>query len=115
MNFANWLQQELHTRGWNQAELVRRSGLSVAYVSNLVSGMRSPGANAINGLAHALDVFPEEIMRQAGLRPPAADSQRIMTESQQTLAELYKKIEKLSESDRLIISAMVNRMGGMNN
>ena len=35
--------------------------------------------------------------------------------SQQTLAELSKKIEKLSESDRQIILAMVNRMGGMNN
>ncbi|MBK7201912.1 helix-turn-helix transcriptional regulator [Candidatus Amarolinea dominans] len=108
MNFADWLQQELRARGWNQAELVRRSGLSVAYVSNLVSGMRSPGTGAISQLARALGVSPEEIMRQAGMFPASANSQ-------QTLAELSKKIEKLSESDRQIILAMVNRMGGMNN
>ena len=109
IDFANWLQQELRTRGWNQAELVRRSGLSVAHVSRLVSGIRPPGTNAISELARALGVSSEEVMRQAGLLPASAIN------SQQALAELHKKIDKLSESDRQIILAMVNRMGGINN
>ena len=56
-----------------------------------------------------MGVSSEEVMRQAGLLPASAIN------SQQALAELHKKIDKLSESDRQIILAMVNRMGGINN
>ena len=48
-------------------------------------------------------------MRKAGLLPTVTANDR------QASAELCKKIDKLSESDRQIILAMVNRMGGINN
>ncbi|MFZ1709742.1 MAG: helix-turn-helix domain-containing protein [Anaerolineae bacterium] len=106
INFSEWLEAELNQRGWRQAELVRRSGLSVGHVSRIITSQRLPGSDAIQGIARAFKMPVEDVMRQAGLLPSSAIN------SQQALAELHKKIDKLSESDRQIILAMVNRIGG---
>lgn len=67
--FADWLQEELHKRGWDQAELSRRSNTTTALISRILSGERLPGAVVARRLARALHLPPEEVFRHAGLLP----------------------------------------------
>ncbi len=57
MKFNDWLLEEMKKRGWSQAELARRSGLTRAAISNYVSGQR-PNSVAIDKLAKAFQVSP---------------------------------------------------------
>jgi transcriptional regulator with XRE-family HTH domain len=66
---VEWLQQELQQRGWNQAELARRSRLTTAQVSRIMTGEQRPGPASGQKLAHALHVPAEEVFRRAGLLP----------------------------------------------
>lgn len=109
VDFSEWVTEELNQRGWHQAELVRRSGLSVGHVSRIVTGQRLPGKDAIQGIARAFKMPVEEVMRRAGLLPPPANAS---VDDRRSLADLVKKIEKLNAADRQIIADMVNRMAG---
>ena|SRR3990167_1019554 len=66
MNFSAWLQAEMDRRGYTQAELARRSGLSGATVSLILSGERAPGARTCKALAHALGLPDITVLRAAG-------------------------------------------------
>ena len=68
-DFADWLRKELDERGWDQAELARRSQTSTALISRMLSGERRPGAVVARRLARALHTSPEEVFRQAGMLP----------------------------------------------
>ena len=41
-DFIDWLQQEMLNRGWNQAELARRSGTTTAQISRVMTGEQRP-------------------------------------------------------------------------
>lgn len=69
--FSAWLQQEIAKRGWDQAELARRSKITPGQVSHILSGDRKPGSTACRGIARALQLPPEEVFRHAGLLPMA--------------------------------------------
>ena len=106
-SFSDWLMVQLRDRGWDQAELVRRSGMSSGTISRIITGSRKPGTDATKGIARALKMPVEEVMRKAGLLPVPAGA---TADDLRSLAELYKKIEKLSGRDRQIVVDMVNRM-----
>ena len=104
--FTDWVQNELNKRNWSRADLARRSGITQTHISRIMNQMRKPGTDALINIARAFQIAPEEVMRKAGLLPTATANDR------QASVELCKKIDKLSESDRQIILAMVNRIGG---
>lgn len=70
--YRRFVQTELDARGWRQAELVRRSGLSRQLVSSILRDNRDylgqmPDAETIEGLALGFDV-PAETVRTAAAR-----------------------------------------------
>lgn len=67
--FADWLQNELTSRGWDQAELARRSQTTTALISRILSGERLPGAVVARRLARAMVLAPEDVFRHAGILP----------------------------------------------
>lgn len=69
--FTDWLQDELCTRGWDQAELARRSQTTTALISRMLAGERLPGAVVARRLARALRLAPEDVFRRAGILPRA--------------------------------------------
>lgn len=69
MEFPRWLLAEIESRGWNKSELARRAGLNDSTVSMVMSGKRNPGFDFCVGVANALEVRPETVLRQAGLLP----------------------------------------------
>lgn len=103
--YRRFVQAELDARGWRQAELVRRSGLSRQLVSNLLRDDREhlgnmPDPATIAGLARGFGV-PEETVRAAAARaivdygddgaPLALDLSTVSTDA--LLQELRRRTE----------------------
>jgi transcriptional regulator with XRE-family HTH domain len=106
--FIDWLQHELQQRGWNQAELARRSRLTTAQVSRIMTGEQSPGPVSCQKLARALHLQPEDVFRRAGLLPPAV-------KPPDGTEELVSLFSALSEADRrrlLIIARGLQEASG---
>ncbi|WP_229053825.1 substrate-binding domain-containing protein [Aeromicrobium sp. Leaf350] len=55
------VQHERRARGWSQAELARRSGVTRQLVGAVESGRHDPGVSAALGLARALDTTVERL------------------------------------------------------
>ncbi len=87
-NFTEWLKNELAQRDWSQGELCRRAGLSSASVSNVLSGQQSPGLKFYQGIATALDMSFEVILRQAGLIAPEPGADMLLGELHYYLSQL---------------------------
>ena len=65
-----WLNDELNTRGWSQAELARRSpGVSRPLVNLVAAGKQPPSYEFCAAIAKPLGKRPEELFRLAGLLP----------------------------------------------
>ncbi|MEA3310380.1 MAG: helix-turn-helix transcriptional regulator [Chloroflexota bacterium] len=71
-SFTHWLRHKLAQHGWTYSELARRAQLSPAAISRLLSEERQPGVRAARSLAHAFQLPPELVFRQAALLPPRA-------------------------------------------
>lgn len=69
-DFLSWVNGEVDRRGWRNAELARRMGVSDATVSRTLSGEHAPSFEFCVGLARALGELPETVLRRAGLLPP---------------------------------------------
>lgn len=70
MDFSDWLISQMNRQGWSQSDLARASGLNRQSISDYVNKRRTnPDANALNSIARALKLPPEEVYRAAGLLP----------------------------------------------
>lgn len=91
-----WLYFELAVRDWTQSDLARRSGISVAHVSRLMSGERAFTLETYTAIARAFRVPLEDLLRLAGvLRTPAPDSKLAL------LCRLLHDME-VNEQERLV-------------
>lgn len=99
-DFSVWLLQEMESRGWNQAELHRKSGLSRTIISDVLSNKVSPGYDFCIAVGKALHIPGDQIMRLAGLLPTVPEH----TEQTEQLIYLF---EKLGESERQVILNIV--------
>ena len=73
-DFVCWLTTELDTRGWTNSELARRADVGFSTVSRVFSRQQNPGLDFCIGVARALDLPPEDVLRRAGLLPPLPPS-----------------------------------------
>ncbi len=62
-DFATWIRDELNRRGWSQASLAERAGLSRSSISKmLTSGRRKPGMRFFVGIAAAFEMPLVEVI-----------------------------------------------------
>ena len=94
MDFSMWLAQEAEKRGWSFSELARRSGISSAMISLVMSGQRNPGVDFCNGIARAFGVSPVTVLARAGIIPPLDDEDV-------TFRELWHHVRRLGYRDRV--------------
>lgn len=106
--FGDWLQRELDNRGWDQAELSRRSGISSAQVSRIVTGGRRPGRDSIDGIARALRLPPEDVLRQAGILPPK--NVNLSPGDRRALVETMDKLAALSPDSQRFIFELIDKV-----
>jgi transcriptional regulator with XRE-family HTH domain len=62
VDFGARLAAALDRRGWNQRDLVRRSGLSVAVVSYSVNGLTNPTLSTLLRMREALGCGWDELL-----------------------------------------------------
>lgn len=70
MKFSDWLFTQINAKGWSQAELAARAGVTRTAISDVLSQRRNPGHELCNAIARALNLPPETVFRAAGLLPP---------------------------------------------
>jgi transcriptional regulator with XRE-family HTH domain len=107
-SFGDWLQDELQQRGWNQAELARRSRITTAQISRIMTGEQHPGPTVCQKLARALHLPVEEVFRRAGFLPP-------VKEQPEGTAELLYHYGSLDDEDRkrlLVIARSLHEASG---
>lgn len=81
--FSQWVFENLKEKGWSQAELARRSGLTRGAISNIINNYRNrPTPETVKSIARAFGRPDEEVMRIAGYLTPKptieVDSEEIL-------------------------------------
>lgn len=99
--FASWLWDELNKRGWDQAQLVRRTGVSQSVISRIMSNSRKPGPESLRRIARALQVPEETAFRAAGL---------LGNRPEPLTPDLALMLQELAPADREIIIALMRRL-----
>jgi transcriptional regulator with XRE-family HTH domain len=108
LTFGEWVQAELNSRGWDQAELARRSNISDAHISRLVTGGRQPGQEAAKAIARALRLPPEDVMRQAGILPPK--NVNLAPGDRRAFFDTVDKLAALSPDAQRLIADLVDKV-----
>lgn len=110
MDFAEWLDGELHTRGWGQSDLVRQArmaghSLSSGQLSHILGKTRQAGPETCIAIAEALHLPREEVFRARGwlLTEP---NQVVSPGAPPEVAELMRRLETLPlDKERQIATA----------
>ena len=76
--FSDWLSTTLDQKGWSNKELARKSGMSPAAVSQVLTGRQKPGVEFCLGVADALQEPPTKVFRLAGLLPKNPDGDEVL-------------------------------------
>ncbi|NIM00499.1 MAG: helix-turn-helix domain-containing protein [Acidobacteria bacterium] len=67
---ARRVRRRRDARGWSREELARRSGLSVRFLARVESGDGNISVRRLEAVAHALDTFPDRLLRPATHETP---------------------------------------------
>lgn len=113
MSFGEWLLSTLEDKGWPQAELARRSHITGTQISRIISGQRHPGIDAITGIAQALEMPVDEVIRRVGGLPQRTklrDGRRIVYELNADEA-LLARYHALKLEDQELVRDLIERLG----
>jgi len=106
IEFADWLNDELSSRGWSSRELARRAEIAPQTVSAIITKSRGPGLEACVGIARAFHLPPEDVLRRAGLLPPLPPA----VDNERALITLFRQLTGDTQHTVLtILSALAGR------
>lgn len=112
--FSAWLVQELDKRGWNQAELHRKSSLSKTVISDVIAEKALPGFEFCIGVAKAFKIPADLVMRLAGLLPATSE----LTSQKEQLIHLFDQLPPDEKEDLIsylqIKLTLLERSGKLN-
>lgn len=93
MNKGQWLDDLLDELEWTPARLSRESGLDSAVISNIKNGKRNTGIDVARKIAKATKLPESDIMRRAGILPPAKEKEIL-------IERILHEMEDLSPEDK---------------
>ena len=93
-DFFSWINNQIESKGWNYAELARRTGYSRSAISMTLNGQTKLTWDFCDKLAEAFDLPAEEVFRRAGLLRPSPDPAGL-----QELVELAKGLEPTERAE----------------
>ncbi|GAA2069553.1 helix-turn-helix domain-containing protein [Polymorphospora rubra] len=111
-NFWLRVKTEQATRGWNDVELQRQSGIPRGTTDRLKVGKRPPQPRIVNALADALGIDRDEALSLARITPPgtgptavsareAIEQDPMFNEDQrETMLRLLDMIEQANQAGR---------------
>lgn len=112
-------------KGWNQADLAQRAGISRSTLIHLERGTgRAPHITTLRKLAQALDLPPEQLLNPLPVHPPAGEDRQPASSTVafdwatnpalQQAAELYpERFAGLSSDDWAELSSQFGVGGGL--
>ncbi len=86
--FNKWLEDQMKEKGWNKSEMARRAKLARGTITNILNGERGIGEDAINGIALALELPRETVLRAAGKLPPVSDTEMYLEQFRDILERM---------------------------
>src|SRR5690349_25032372 len=90
--FAIYANNEMQKRNWNQAELVRRSGLTRQTVSRFFSEKsKEPDRETLEGVAKGLGIPLDMFYRESGVLPPEEGYEPVVEETAHIMKNLPKE------------------------
>ena len=66
--FAEFVQEQMSLRDWNQSEFAQAVGVDHSVVSRWITGDRTPSAALVRHMAQTLGVDEDELLQCAGYR-----------------------------------------------
>jgi transcriptional regulator with XRE-family HTH domain len=109
-SFMGWLDMHLQRLGWTDNQLAKKAGISHSVISKARKQTQSVGWDACVGIAGALDLPPEVVLRQAGHLPTPPDRD----DEAEELLHLFQQLPQDKKTDLLNIARMY-REGSSNN
>ena len=108
--FPRWLQDQLRVADLSAADLAREMGIEPSLISRWMQGKQLPSAKMANRIAEALKISVDEVLTEAGLRPP------LPTDADPRRAELLRKLStlELTRERYLTLNALLNMMSNVN-
>lgn len=111
MDFAIWLEEQLHERAWKPADLAHAARINTGTLSNILNGTRGAGPEVCRDIARALRLPEEIVFRRAGLlsqRPEMDDEKReilyhydrMRPHDQERFSVIARALAGASESDK---------------
>lgn len=91
-----FINNEIDEKGWTVTELARRAELAQPTVGDVLNGKTNPGLRFYIGMARALQVSVDHLLRLAGDLPANV----VSPEDELTLAELLDVAKRLSPDER---------------
>ncbi len=73
LTFGEWLDDQLRSRGWSQAEFGDSVGVVRQTVSGWVNDLQRPRRRLLTSMARVLDLDVDEVLARAGKPPVSAD------------------------------------------
>jgi transcriptional regulator with XRE-family HTH domain len=65
--FRHWVSKEAQRRGWSIHDLAKRADVSLAMLTEVLSGQQQPNAEVCVGVAHAFNTPVIRMLHLAGL------------------------------------------------
>jgi len=90
--FVQFLNTELHNRGWSMRELGRRITFSAAQISNVINGQSQPDADFVIAVATGLHADPVDLLRLAGHLPPTTAQARTADPALDEIVDIYQHL-----------------------
>ena len=97
--FGDFIKSQRKLAEMSQRELAKLADLSDAYLSQLERGLHQPSVRVLNGLATALNVPSDRLLRFLGRDPDDSDGPIVTTESVILLDDALTDIQKQSLLD----------------
>ena len=108
--FLAWLDTHLTRLGWTDHQLAKNAGITHPVISKARRQIQTVGWEACIGIAQALDLPPEVVLRRAGHLPIPADQD----DEAEELLHLFQQLPQDKKTDLLNIARMY-REGSSNN
>jgi transcriptional regulator with XRE-family HTH domain len=102
--FSDRLKTERAKRGWSQAELAEKAGLTAAHISHFETDERTPSFSNLSKLANALNVSIDYLLGRTAEQATGAiadklfrDFRNLTQADQETIAQMAELLAKKNE------------------
>jgi len=109
-DFGEWLEGELKRRGMTQSELARRAGLSHSTITNIIANRRGVSSETIISIAKALEITPEDLLRDTGVLPESREARR-----NARIERILTHAEKLDPESQELLEEFAKMLSGKKN